>query len=299
VSYPVDVYLHNGASDDGVQILIPVVLFNRTGFEIVDACVASIRKFTTVPHTIWLIDNNSKPEYANWLKEMDGVNLALVRREPVNPFVVRTGVVASIFGHRRGSQRRDGSYANAIALEIGREVVPPGAGRLLTLHSDTLAVRSGWLSTLTRKMDEGYALVSGVRDNIRIGACHVSCLLVDRAQMGDVGASFLHNIRQERFGDRPEYDVGDELSYLFDLHQLKRFTFPNTHNDEGMIERIYPEDPLCAMSYCDRCLDDDGNVFFVHLGRGVGKALGVYSDPIKTLPRQWLDFAGSVLERSS
>lgn len=109
-------YLDNTAT----RIIIPVLMINNTGKEIVRVCIQSIRKFTNEDVEIWVVDNGSKEHNIKWLIKFDDkLNLVINQTEPVNPFSKKLSVVQKLGRLIKGNQLlsqqlQDGYYANAI-----------------------------------------------------------------------------------------------------------------------------------------------------------------------------------------
>ncbi len=43
--------------------------------------------------------------------------------------------------------------------------------------------------------------------------------------------------------------------------------------------------------HSDKCFDDEGDLFFAHMGRGTPKAKGIYNQKGKTYPEEWINYA--------
>jgi hypothetical protein len=64
----------------------------------------------------------------------------------------------------------------------------------------------------------------------------------------------------------PELDVGDELTQYCRNNSINTCCFKNTYNDRGLIEKI--GEKYRGLNV-DRCVNENGNVVFMHLGRGI------------------------------
>jgi hypothetical protein len=88
----------------------------------------------------------------------------------------------------------------------------------------------------------------------------------------------------------PKYDVGDRVTVSLRDAGYDVVACPNTLWEPELVETIPSSSPLRHLQV-DRSFDDDGNVIFLHLGRGVRKSTGNYDDPKKTTPEVWIAFA--------
>jgi small nuclear ribonucleoprotein (snRNP)-like protein len=293
------VYLDEAAT----RIVIASFIVNDTARDILRVCIESIRKFTTEDVEIWVVDNASDEQYVSWLTQFDDkLNLVLNRTEPINPLRKPPGVVQRVRRFLAASnlparQLHDGSYANAIALELGRLCIAPSSHTVFTMHSDTLVTKHGWLSYLKSKLTEKVRAVAFARDKIRVHALHIAGLLLDYTLFDALQMSFLPNMRQERYPDMPEYDVGDKITLQLRAHGLGTFVVPNTYNNPELSTRLTSASPFTQMSPCDLCFDDDWDVFYMHMGRGTVKSTDMYKRAGKIYPKQWVEFAEKHLLR--
>ncbi len=287
------------------RLLIPAYQPNRQGREIVCACLDAIARYTPEEHEVWVVDNCSPEEHATWLLDRTDVNVALNRTVPV-PRGER-GMLRRLKRNKAGGllarlrkppdQREWGSYANAVGLELGCGLIDPATRHLMVMHMDTMPCREGWLSFLQSKLSESVR-AAGVRmDTVRVpeGILHVIGYLVDYQLMKKLPVDF--------FPQMPHYDVGDRVTVAlreagYDVHACR-----NTLHNPELIDLLPADSPYRSL-YMDRTLDDDDNVFFLHLGRAIPKAVkdywvdgarlqgeGDYRREGKTMVEDWLAFA--------
>lgn len=273
--YRLDVLRRVEAPVDAPRLLIPAYQPNAEAAGILRAGLRAIRHFTPEAHETWVIDNNSPPEHADWLRAEADVNVVFNRTEPLPPagrtFLGRPA--------RGAAQTRWASYANAIALEIGVRCIDPDTHYLMTLHMDTMPAHPGWLGFLRAQVDAGYA-AAGVRmDTARTpeGVLHVLGYLVDFRLFRRLGLDFYPQL--------PQYDVGDRVSVALRAAGHRLYACPNTLWQPELIEQIPPDSPLRHFPV-DRSFDAAGNVIFLHLGRGVRKATGEFVK--NATPEEWV-----------
>ena len=190
----------------------------------------------------------------------------------------------------RPSQLNNGAYANAVGLELGCAFINQDTKLVFTMHSDTLVLKKGWLSFLMSKLNEKVRAVACWTDNIRVNALHIGGLLFDYSLFRSFNMDFLPNIDKARFPDRPEYDVGDLITLKLSDNGYNYYSCKNTYNDPSLVEVIPDNHPLKNI-HSDRCFDDEGDLFFAHMGRGTSKSSGTYKQEGKTYPREWIVFA--------
>lgn len=274
--YSVDVIRRVTNAVDAPRLVVVSHLVNQTTRRLLDVCLRAVKQFTPEPYELWVVDNNSPEEHLEWLIQQTDVNLALSRIEPLPP-EARTS--RSIEAHPP-SQQEWGSYANAVALQIAIGLIDPESQYLMPLHMDALPCRSGWLSFLQGKVS-GKTAAAGVRmDRTRTpeGVLHVLGYLVDFTIFQALGLDF--------FPDLPALDVGDRVTVRLREAGYHVFACPNTVWEPQLAERIPRSSPLRDL-HVDRSFDDDGNVIFLHLGRGTRRSTGEHNRG--TSVQEWLD----------
>lgn len=275
------------APADAPRLVVVSYLPNPTARQILQTCIASIQHMTPTPHELWVVDNHSPAAQLTGLLELPGVNVALSRTLPLPP--TRRAVWRQLLQRARGQdQTAWGSYANAIGLEIARRMVDPASRYLMTLHMDTVACAPHWLDYLLGKLD-GRVAAAGVRmDRYRVpaGVLHVLGMLMDFGVIQRLGLDF--------FPDLPGLDVGDGITVGLRAAGYDVFACANTYTDPTLAALLPPGSPFAELAV-DRSLDDDGQVIFMHLGRGLPKAANRHSRGVSAAA--WMDFAQTHLLR--
>jgi len=176
------------------------------------------------------------------------------------------------------------SHSNAYCLEVGRQFCT--APYVFVCHNDVLAYREDWLSYLVDKMS-AYKLAAFLRDNVRIKAAHVSGFLYTRDYFDK--AVFWPQ-------DFPEQDVGDNFSYYLQRKNEPYFVCPCSHNNPKLLKKIHRRNPELKQITGDKCLDEKGNVIYIHTGRGTVKMLGHYKKANKTSYNKWNSFLQGIIK---
>jgi hypothetical protein len=255
---------------------------NRLAREILAVCLRSLQRFTPEPHELWVIDNHSPGEEAAWLLQEPGLNVILNRTEPLPPG--KRGWWREWPAFQR--QQQWGSYANAIALELAARLVDPGAHYLMPLHMDTLAACRGWLGYLSSKLDRDVR-AAGVllhKDRIPEGVLHVLGYMVDFRLFQELNLDF--------FPELPALDVGDRVSLALRRAGYEVFGCRNTYNQPELADEIPDSSPWKNIKVF-RALDDENQVIFLHLGRGVRRSTGEHRRGLR--PEEWISFAHQYL----
>ena len=99
------------------------------------------------------------------------------------------------------------------------------------------------------------------------GVLHVLGYMVDFQLFTKLGLDFLP--------DLPRFDVGDRVTVALREAGYEVFACDNTLWKPILEEKIPASSPL-RQFHVDRSFDDDGNVIFLHLGRGVRKSIGAH-----------------------
>ena len=178
------------------------------------------------------------------------------------------------------------SETNAEAIQKGIDLVD--SELVFICHNDVLACHPYWMDFLHSKIQEGCSLVGTVLDNTRIGAVHISGLLVKTEIAKEVSCFPERNSSSEVI-----LDVGDSYTRYCREKNLKYYCCRNTHNNNINEEEL--QEPFNNFSV-DRAVDDAGNVIFAHLGRGTLKQFNQYSKPNKIYFEDWLNFFENYIE---
>lgn len=264
--------------DDAPRLVIISHITNSRAFDLLKTCVEGVRRFTPEPHELWVVDNNSPEQWLNQLRAIESVNLVLNRTEPVPP-EIRDDV-------QLREQFHYGSYANAIGLEIGAFLIDTTARYLMTMHMDTMPAKSGWLSYLRSKLNEKTAACGVRMDHARTseGVLHVLGYMVNFQVFRKLGLNF--------FPSLPDYDVGDTVTVKLREAGYNVFACRNTFRDPELVNLIPADSPLHDL-HVDRSFDDDDDVIFLHLGRGVRRSAGNHTRG--TSLEQWLEVTGVIV----
>lgn len=268
--------------DDAPRILVISHITNQRALDLLETCVAGVREFTPEPHELWVIDNNSPVEWLHSLKQIPSINLVLNRTEPRPAHLSHLDLETAQFHY--------GSYANAIGLEIGAYLIDSSSRYLMTMHMDTMPVKSGWLSYLKSKLNDKTA-ASGVRmDNTRTrdGVLHVLGYMVDFQVFRKLELNFFPNL--------PDYDVGDEVTVKLREAGYDVFACRNSLWNPDLVSLI-PDSSVLRHLNVDRSFDDDDDVIFLHLGRGVRRSSGNHTRGVTI--EGWLSAAATLLGKKN
>ncbi len=252
---------------------------NEAARDILKLCVASIQRFTPEAHELWVVDNCSPPAFSTWLETVPGVNVIFNRTLPFPRRRLWDRLL------KRSARNYSGSYANAVALELAAEVIDPATRLMMTLHMDTMACRSNWLTYLCSHINDHVRSAGVRRDTFRVITNHVLGMVFDFTLFRPRGMTFMHNM--------PSYDVGDGISVALQNAGYELWACRNTLVDQGLVE-LLASDSLYRSLYVDRALDDCNEVIFMHLGRGIKKSGGMTPEG-KTSPEEWLCFGREVV----
>ncbi len=239
---------------------------NKNASRLLELCIKTIKKFTLPDYELWIVDNNSPWKHTAWLKEINGINTALIRTEP----------------------KGGASYANGLALEIAVRLIGPDARFLMSLHEDTAVCRYGWLKYMVSKLS-GDVKAAGFhlsKSRIPEGVLHVDGYIIDLQVFRKLGLSYMPRL--------PDFDVGDKAIYKLTENGYKTFCTPNTFNDSILCGSI-PETLEMHHLNTTRSFNDSGEVIYMHLGRGIPKARGEYKNKEKSSSEQWIDYVKSSL----
>ena len=178
-----------------------------------------------------------------------------------------------------------GSEANADALVVGLDKVDTEFSFLC--HCDTCVTSSLFYDEMFKKAEDGYKMVGTGLDNTRIKACHISGVFVETEIAKSVEMFPIYE------DNKMIMDVGDDLTRYCRDHEIKHCCLENTFNsfDEGKLSN----DRYKGFRV-NRSVNDNGEVLFMHLGRGIPKTQGTYKKEGRIYFDGWVKFCEELLD---
>jgi len=259
--YNVYIKREKSINNASTKLIVVSYLPNKITRKILAICLKSIQAYTPEEYELWVVDNNSPMTSVNWLYKFPDINV--------------------VFNRSRHIQMA--SYNNGVGLELASYIINNKTQYIMTLHQDTMVCKNGWLSIMLSKMDNRIKAVGVRMDTARVpeGTLHILGCLIDFQILKKLNLSFLPHL--------PNYDTGDLAISGFRKAGFDIFAFPNTLHDLSLIQLIPNNSPLKRLRV-DRTFDENNQVFFLHLGRGVVKTEKRGDFKGKTLPREWIKF---------
>jgi hypothetical protein len=165
--------------------------------------------------------------------------------------------------------------ANAEGIKIGSVFVR--APWVLILHCDTFVTSEKFFAAIEQKINDGYRLIGTQRyPNPSAENCyHCSGIVAD----AEIACCADYS--------KKRIDACEDLTFYCRERNIKRNCFRNTFNMPELVNTI--PDKWRGL-HVDRCVDDDNNVIFLHLGRGIPKTRHTYNKPNRVYLKEWLSF---------
>lgn len=274
---------------DAPRLVIVSYQANEKDAILTKLAVRSIRKFTLIPHEIWVVDNSSPKRFSKWMAEEPDLNVIWNKRYPVAPRS-KNLILRNILETVHPTPRyKYAGYANGFALQLAAKILPQDSKLFGVFHNDILACKSGWLTYLFSKLQgkiKGSAVATHRAPSGQI-SMSASGFIFDFRLFHEYNMSFLPNM--------PLWDAAENISYQMIKHKNPWFVARNTRDTPELIDTIPSVDPAMLI-HSDRSFDDEGDIFFMHLGRGTVKTAGKYTKPGRTSAQEWIDFAVQQLE---
>ena len=103
-----------------------ICIVNYKTFDFTRLCLRSIRKFTSYPYEVIVVDNNSQDQSLEYLKRLGWICLIERRPKAAEP---------------------GGGYDHAVALDLGLQMC--NTEFFISMHSDTFVQKYNWLTDLS------------------------------------------------------------------------------------------------------------------------------------------------------
>jgi len=180
----------------------------------------------------------------------------------------------------------NGSEANASGLKRGIDLVTTDL--VFMAHCDICVTHSSFFENILIKYDDGAKAVAMARDKHpnRIHALHILGLLTETSIVKniDLDPKYKNNVQV--------MDVGDDITRYCRDNNLKHYCFDNSYNNLELSEMLNaPYNDFLVL----RSINDDGNVIFMHLARGISKMKGTYRKPNRVTITDWQKFCDKII----
>src|SRR5690606_32526385 len=149
---------------------------------------------------------------------------------------------------------------------------------IMTMHMDTAVTHPNWLPFLRSKIS-GKVAAAGVRmDKVRTpeGGLHILGCLLDFQVFRALDLDFYPQL--------PQYDVGDRLTVHLRGNRSAAFAC-HTPNSEPELMPPRPDSSPSKHVHMATVFDEDGNLTYLHMGRGARKSQGNQSPGLP--PQEW------------
>lgn len=269
-NYKVFIRKHINESPEVPRLVIAAYLPNKTAVDVLKCCIDSIKKYTDTPYELWVVDNNSPEKYIKLFYEDKDINIILNKTDPEG-------------------DKNQGSYRNAIQLELAAHFVSSDTKYFMTLQQDIAVCKKGWLKFLMSKFTDEVRGVGVRMEKTRVtdGCLHSLGAMFDFQLFRKLGLSY--------YPELPALDVADKISIAFKDNGYVIYATGNTLWDKHLVEEI-SENSIFKNFNVDRSLDDEGDVIFLHLGRSVLRAVGNFQGDKKLKNIEtWIKFINEKL----
>lgn len=187
-----------------------------------------------------------------------------------------------------------------IAIEKYSSLVTSDA--VFICDNDVVATHPEWMDAIYKKYNEGFSLVGTSITEARLFSTQKCGFLCSKFLFDNV--SLFPNIKNGSDGDQQhsqirdplkwypnneprQWDTGDLFHEYCRKNEIKTHTLRCSLNDPS-INEILPK-PFKDF-HVDRTINDDNEVIYMHLGRGMAKIKNVYSKPNRVYYPEWKNF---------
>jgi hypothetical protein len=140
----------------------------------------------------------------------------------------------------------------------------------MTLHMDVMFTNQETINKLRQKLLNKEYIACGVRDQMNLGneykILHPLGCMWNYNLFKDLNLNFMPKF--------PKFDVGEKAVADSLDKNLKIFGYENSRNNKFLFDKI--DNKYKSLKSVDICVDENYNVIFLHLGRGILKSSNKY-----------------------
>ena len=242
---------------------------NLLASEILRVTLGSINKFNYVDTSVWVIDVGSgKKSHLVSPNEFKNFNFIYVDRIPEEK---KCNFYLKFLSWIK--KKNKGSYENGWMLEFAKKLflkINYNPSFFMTLHMDVMFTNPETINKLRQKLLKKQYIACGVIDQMNLGN--------EYKILHPLGCMWNYNLFKKlnlNFMPKfPKFDVGEKAISVSLDKNFKIFAYENSRNDSFLLDRIH--DKYKSLKSVDVCVDENNNVIFLHLGRGILKSSNKY-----------------------
>lgn len=277
---------------NNIALIVATYQPNEKASKLLRVCIDSFLKINRNNLSLWVVDVGS-PSHKNLVRPDDysEVNFILSDHIPRSwsgiPF--RKKIISKLLLKKKP---RNGSFANGWTLNLAHKIfqeINYNPEYLMTLQSDIIFTKKTIIEELLAMFDKETAAV-GVREQLNYGKkvkiLHSLGCLWKYKVLKSIGCDFMPNM--------PEWDVGEKLISKAFKFGYKTKSLECTFSNTDAFKKINDEE-VRNLENIDRCLNENGEILFMHLGRGITNTKKGFSRKGLTIER-WEEICNRLIE---
>ncbi len=280
----------NNYQNSDVAVVLSSYQPNRTSSDILRIALSSLEKINLKNISVWVVDVGSpKNDHLVKKDEFKKFNFLYVDYTPTTweqTHILKRLIKTICFQ----KAPRTGSYANAWSLEFVLSFfnkINYTPNFFMTLQSDIIFTNYNSLSELREKMSNnenliagGYRLQENLGKNYRI-IHSLACMW---------NLKLFKKLRLNLYPDLPNYDIGEKAIAIATNKGYKILGYRNLRTQKLLKHEKIENKYLSLGNGVDVCVNNQLNVVFLHLGRGIEKSKKINFNSEKFSPIDWINW---------
>ena len=283
----VDIKFFTPSKEGTVALVVSTFQQNEKSSELLRVAIDSMLRFKPDYADIWIVDVGS-PAYDFKVTPIDYPTVNFI----ITDFTPRSW--DGISWRRKLLNKllfnqvpRTGSHANAWTLDIALksfDALKYDPAYFMTLQMDVMFTNSNLILNLLNKFNNNVIAV-GVRKQKNLSGEYE--ILHSLGCMWKM--DFYKDLELSMKTNLPYFDVGEHAIYKATSHGYKIDSLKCSYSNPEILNKL--ADKYIKLSGTDRTINQDNEVVFMHLGRGISKSSGDYSENIKkTSAEDWISW---------
>lgn len=263
---------------------------NKISSELLRIALMSIEKINLENISVWIIDVGSpKKDHLVKKNEFKKFNFLYVDYTPVTweqtPLLSR--ILKTLIFKKAP---RTGSYANAWSLEFALsyfDEINYHPNFFMTLQSDVIFTNYNSITELREKLKKNENLIAGgYRIQKNLGKNYD--IIHSLACMWKL--KLFKKLKLNLYPDLPNYDIAEKAIAVASENGYEILGYRNLRTQKLLTNEKIENKYLSLGNGVDVCVNDDLDVVFLHLGRGIEKSESRNFNSKKFLPVDWINW---------